>query len=65
MEIKIIKGTSNKKRMKPKRLSVKNINKKWDKILYGKRKIGNKEAEEMHKITKKIRKESWVRNANT
>ena len=37
----------------------------WDEILYGKRKISNKEAEEMHKITKKIRKESWVRNANT
>ena len=35
----------------------------WDEILNGKRILSDKEAEEMHKITRKIRKESWVRNA--
>ena len=42
-----------------------NIEEKWNKILHGGRILSNKEAEEMHEITKKIRKESWVRNANT
>ena len=37
----------------------------WNKILHSGKIISGKEAEEMRKITKKIRKESWVRNANT
>jgi len=37
----------------------------WNKILYSGKILSDKEAEEIHKITKKIRKESWVRNANT
>ena len=41
----------------------KHSNKIWDKILYGEKIISDKEAEELHKLTKKIRKESWVRNA--
>ena len=36
----------------------------WNKILYSGKILSDKEAEEIHKITKKIRKESWVRNAN-
>ena len=37
----------------------------WDKILHSGKILSDKEAEEMHKITKKLRKESWVRNANS
>jgi hypothetical protein len=37
----------------------------WDKILYSGKIISDKEAEDIHKITKKIRKESWVRNADS
>ena len=40
------------------------VEKTWDKILHSGKIITDKEAEELHKITKKIRKESWVRNAN-
>ena len=36
----------------------------WYKILHSGKILSDKEAEEMHKITKKIRKESWVRNVN-
>ena len=37
----------------------------WDKILHSGKILSDKEAEEMHKITKKLRKESWVRNAHS
>ncbi len=43
----------------------KDIENAWNKILYSGKILSNKEAEEMHKITKRLRKESWVRNANT
>ncbi len=41
----------------------KSANKVWNEILYGRRILSNKEADDLHIITKKIRKESWVRNA--
>ncbi|MEK6894593.1 MAG: hypothetical protein AABX10_03965 [Nanoarchaeota archaeon] len=40
------------------------VEKVWDKILNSGKIITDKEAEELHNITKKIRKESWVRNAD-
>lgn len=36
----------------------------WDKILNSGKILSEKEAEEMHTITRKIRKENWVRNAS-
>lgn len=41
----------------------KNAEDTWNEILNGKRILSDKEAKEMHNITKKLRKESWVRNA--
>lgn len=41
------------------------VEKIWDKILHSGKIITDKEAEELHIITKKIRNESWERNANT
>ncbi len=35
----------------------------WNKILHSSKILSDKEAEDMHRITKKIRKERWVRNA--
>ena len=42
----------------------KNNEEVWNKILHSGKILSDKEAEEMHKITKKIRKESWTRNAD-
>ena len=42
-----------------------NVEDTWNKILHSGKILSHKEAEEMHEVTKKIRKESWIRNANT
>ncbi len=34
----------------------------WDKILSGEKRISDKEAEEMHKTVRKLRKEKWFKN---
>ena len=41
----------------------KNNEETWNKILHSGRILSDEEAEDMHRITKKIRKENWVRNA--
>lgn len=41
----------------------KSADKIWDKILYGNKIISDERAKEIQNITKKIRKEKWVRNA--
>ena len=41
------------------------IDKAWNKILYRKEKITDREAEEMYRITKKLRKEKWERDVNS
>lgn len=41
----------------------KNTEDTWDKILNSGKILSDEEAEEMHKTVKKLRKESWVRNA--
>ena len=42
----------------------KNVDNTWDAILHSGKLLSNKEAEELHEITRKIRKEKWVRNAS-
>ncbi|MBM3233083.1 hypothetical protein FJZ18_02865 [Candidatus Pacearchaeota archaeon] len=36
----------------------------WDKILHGEKILSDEEAEEMHTVSRKLRKENWVRNAS-
>lgn len=36
----------------------------WNNILHGEKLLSDKEADEMLNLSKKLRKESWVRNAS-
>lgn len=41
----------------------KNVDNTWEIILHSGKVLSDKEAKEMHEITRRIRKERWVRNA--
>ena len=36
----------------------------WEKILHGGKIISDREAEELHEMIKRLRKEDWTRNKN-